>query len=339
MREIKTEDAIGMVLAHDMTKIVPGKFKGRAFKKGHIIRPLDVEELLSMGKEHIYILDIKEGELHEDDAALRLAQAIAGDNVELSETSEGKVNLSAAIDGLLKINPQAINAMNNVPDIAIATLHSNRRVKKGEKLAGTRAIPLVIEEEKILTVETIAKNFAPIISVLPIHSFKVGIVTTGSEVFKGRIPDKFGPVVKRKLEALESTILDQIFVPDDLEEIRTAVLKLIEAGAEMVVTTGGMSVDPDDRTPGAIKSLGADLVTYGTPILPGSMLLLAYYKGVPIIGLPGCVMYEKSTSFDLILPRVLAKEPVTREDIAELGYGGLCTSCEPCSFPHCSFGK
>lgn len=339
MKEIRTEDAIGMVLAHDLTKIVPGKFKGRAFKKGHIIREKDVEDLLSMGKEHIYILDIQEGELHEDDAALRIANAIKGPNVELSETSEGKVTITSTIDGLLKVNQEAIVAMNTVLDIAIATLHSNRRVVKGEKLAGTRAIPLVIEEEKIKTVETIAKNFEPVISVMPLRSLKVGMVTTGSEVFKGRIPDRFGPVVKRKIEALGSEILDQIFVPDDMEEIQAAVKKLVDAGAELVITTGGMSVDPDDRTPGAIKGLGAQIVTYGTPILPGSMLLLAYYQGVPVIGLPGCVMYEKSTSFDLILPRVLANDPVTREDIARLGYGGLCTLCEPCVYPRCSFGK
>ena len=339
MREIKTEQAIGMVLGHDLTKIIPGKFKGRAFKKGHIIRQQDIEELLSMGKEYIYILDIKEGELHEDDAAERLAKAIYGPNIELSETSEGKVNLSAAIDGLLKINQEAIVAMNTVADIAIATLHSNRIVKKGEKLAGTRAVPLVIDEEKIKTVETIAKNFEPVIQVMPIRSLKVGMVTTGSEVFKGRIPDAFGPVVTKKLAALGSEVVEQIFVPDDLDEIQAAVNKLMDKGVEMIITTGGMSVDPDDRTPGAIKALGAEIVTYGTPILPGSMLLLAYYKGIPVLGLPGCVMYEKSTSFDLILPRVLANEPITREDIARLGYGGLCLSCQPCTFPHCSFGK
>jgi molybdenum cofactor synthesis domain-containing protein len=339
LREIKTEQAIGMVLGHDLTKIIPGKFKGRAFKKGHIIRQQDIEELLSMGKEYIYILDIKEGELHEDDAAERLAKAIYGPNIELSETSEGKVNLSAAIDGLLKINQEAIVAMNTVADIAIATLHSNRIVKKGEKLAGTRAVPLVIDEEKIKTVETIAKNFEPVIQVMPIRSLKVGMVTTGSEVFKGRIPDAFGPVVTKKLAALGSEVVEQIFVPDDLDEIQAAVNKLMDKGVEMIITTGGMSVDPDDRTPGAIKALGAEIVTYGTPILPGSMLLLAYYKGIPVLGLPGCVMYEKSTSFDLILPRVLANEPITREDIARLGYGGLCLSCQPCTFPHCSFGK
>ena len=339
MREIKTEQAIGMVLGHDLTKIIPGKFKGRAFKKGHIIREQDVEELLSMGKEYIYILDIKEGELHEDDAAARLAKAIYGPNVELSDTSEGKVNLIAAIDGLLKINQEAIIAMNTVADIAIATLHSNRIVKKGEKLAGTRAVPLVIDEEKIKTVETIAKNFEPVIQVMPIRSLKVGLVTTGSEVFKGRIPDAFGPVVTKKLTSLGSEVVEQIFVPDDLNEIQAAVNKLVNSGVEMVITTGGMSVDPDDRTPGAIKALGAEIVTYGTPILPGSMLLLAYYKGIPVLGLPGCVMYEKSTSFDLILPRVLANEPITREDIARLGYGGLCLTCQPCTFPHCSFGK
>ncbi|OEF96973.1 molybdopterin-binding protein [Desulfuribacillus alkaliarsenatis] len=339
MREIKTKDAIGQVLAHDLTKIVPGRFKGRAFKKGHIIRQGDVEELLSMGKEHIYILEIKEGQLHEDDAAMRLANCLKGPNIELSETSEGKVNILAGINGLLKINREAIIAMNTVPDIAIATLHSNRVVKQGEKLAGTRAVPLVIEEEKIRTVETIADNFAPVISVMPIRSLKIGIITTGSEVYKGRIPDKFGPVVKRKVEALGSKVIDQIFVPDDVKEIQSAVNKLIDVGAELIITTGGMSVDPDDRTPGAIKGLGAELITYGTPVLPGSMLLLAYHRGIPVMGLPGCVMYEKSTSFDLILPRVLANDPVNREDIAELGYGGLCTTCDPCVYPHCSFGK
>ncbi len=339
MREIKTEEAVGMILAHDMTKIVMGKYKSTAFKKGHIVRIEDVEELLSMGKEHIYVLDIQPGELHEDDAAERIAAALCGHNIALSETTEGKVNLIADVDGLLKINQEAIVAINTVDDIAVATLHSNRIVKKGEIVAGTRAIPLVIEEEKIRTVEVIAGNYQPIISVMPIRNRKVGLVTTGTEVFKGRIPDKFGPVVRRKLEAFGSEVMDQIFVPDEIEEIQAAIKKLIDSGAEMIITTGGMSVDPDDRTPGAVKQLGAKFITYGTPVLPGSMLLVADYQGIPIMGLPGCVMYESSTSFDLLLPRVLADDPITREDIARLGYGGLCTKCGPCTFPHCSFGK
>lgn len=339
MREVKTEEAIGMILAHDMTKIVMGKFKSRAFKKGHVIRAEDIKELLSMGKEHIYILDIKEGFIHEDDAACRIASAMRGQNIELTETSEGKVTLLAGIDGLLKVNQEAIIAMNSVPDIAIATIHSNQVVKQGDKLAGTRAIPLTIEEEKVKMVEVIAGNFQPVVSVLPMKKVKAGVVTTGTEVFKGRIPDKFGPVVSRKLAALGSEVMRQIFVPDDTQQIQAAIETLIEAGAEMIITTGGMSVDPDDRTPGAVKQLGANIIAYGMPVLPGSMLLLADYQGIPIIGLPGCVMYESSTSFDLVLPRVLADDPITKEDIARMGYGGLCTTCDYCSYPRCAFGK
>lgn len=339
MREVKTEEAIGMILAHDMTKIVMGKFKSRAFKKGHVIRAEDIKELLSMGEEHIYILDIKEGFIHEDDAACRIASAMRGQNIELTETSEGKVTLLAGIDGLLKVNQEAIIAMNSVPDIAIATIHSNQVVKQGDKLAGTRAIPLTIEEEKVKMVEVIAGNFQPVVSVLPMKKVKAGVVTTGTEVFKGRIPDKFGPVVSRKLAALGSEVMRQIFVPDDTQQIQAAIETLIEAGAEMIITTGGMSVDPDDRTPGAVKQLGANIIAYGMPVLPGSMLLLADYQGIPIIGLPGCVMYESSTSFDLVLPRVLADDPITKEDIARMGYGGLCTTCDYCSYPRCAFGK
>lgn len=339
MKEIKTEDAVGQVLAHDLTKIIPGRFKGRAFKKGHVIRQGDVEELLDMGKENIFILEIKPGMLHEDDAAMRLARAVQGDNVLLSETSEGKVNLSAACNGLLKVSEPAIVAMNSIPDIAIATLHGNQLVKQADKLAGTRAIPLVVAEANIRKVEVIASNYQQVIKVIPLRQLKTGIITTGSEVFKGRIPDKFGPIVKRKIEALGSTVVDQIFVPDEIVEIQNAVNRLIDVGVELVITTGGMSVDPDDRTPGAIRGLGAEIITYGTPVLPGNMLLVARHRGVPVMGLPGCVMYERCTSFDLILPRILADDPITKEDIAQLGYGGLCTTCEVCSYPQCAFGK
>ncbi len=340
MREVKTVDAVGLVLGHDLTKIVPGKFKGRAFKKGHIIRQHDIDELLSMGKDHIYILELKEGELHEDDAAYRLARAIRGNNIMLSEIAEGKVNLHAAEDGLLKVNQEAIIRMNSQPDIAIATLHSNRVVKKADKLAGTRSVPLVVPESHVIAVEEIAKEYdEPIVEILPLKHKKVGVVTTGTEVYEGRIKDSFGPVVERKVNQYGSEVFEQIFVPDELETIQKGILDMIAKGADIVITTGGMSVDPDDRTPGAIKSMGADLVSYGSPVLPGNMILLAYYEGIPIMGLPGCVMYEKTTSFDLLLPRVLADDTITRADIASLGYGGLCLSCPVCTYPHCSFGK
>ncbi|MHC1684315.1 MAG: molybdopterin-binding protein [Clostridiaceae bacterium] len=337
MNIIKTKEAIGKVLYHDITQIVPGKFAGRAFKKGHVIREEDVEVLLSLGKDHIYVAEYVEGMLHENEAAVRLKDLTAGEGLTFGELKEGKIDFFAEEDGLLKINKEDLLKLNSLGEIILATLHNNTPVKKGEKVAGTRVIPLTIEEEKIKKAEEIIKD--KIVSIIPITSKKVGIVTTGNEVYHGRIKDAFGPVIIKKVEEYGCEVIGQEILPDKKEEIIEAINSFIEKGAEMIVCTGGMSVDPDDVTPTAIKGTGADLITYGSPVLPGAMFLLAFKGDIPILGLPGCVMYSKRTIFDLMLPRILAGEKVSKEDIAGLGHGGLCMNCEDCRFPNCSFGK
>ncbi|GAB6274028.1 MAG: molybdopterin-binding protein [Peptococcaceae bacterium] len=339
MKKVRLEEAVGHILCHDMTKIIPGEFKGPAFKKGHLIQEEDIPELLKLGKENIYVWENKPGMLHEDEAAIRMGRAAAGENIRLSEPGEGKVNFFSTIHGLLKINVTALHYVNSIEEIMMATLHTNRVINKDFLVAGTRVIPLVINEEKIVQVEEICRQAGGIIQVIPFRNLTAGIVVSGSEVYQGRIKDSFSPVVRRKVEAFGCRVIHQVVVPDDKILIAGAVRETLAKGAELILITGGMSIDPDDLTPAAVKSLGANLVTYGAPVLPGAMFLLAYLGEVPVMGLPGCVMYAKTTIFDLVLPRVLAGEKLTREEIITIGHGGLCLSCTNCNFPHCSLGK
>jgi molybdenum cofactor synthesis domain-containing protein len=339
MKSVPVQDAIGMVLCHDVTQIIPGKFKGRAFKKGHIIRPKDVSKLRDIGKEHVYVWEIQEGFLHEDDAAIRIAKAAAGQGIVLSEPKEGKVELSAASRGLLKINSDALYHINEVDQVICATLHSNQTVAEGRVVAGTRIIPLVIEESKILQVEKICKTYYPLVAVKPFKPHKVGIITTGTEVYHERIQDIFTPVLCSKFSELGSTVVRQRIVPDSIELIAQSIAEFNGEGVDLIAVTGGMSVDPDDVTPAGIRAAGGRIIAYGAPALPGAMFLLAYIGSIPVLGLPGCVMYHKTTIFDLIVPRILAGEVIAREDIIKLGHGGLCANCEECRYPYCSFGK
>lgn len=339
MKTVKTENAIGMVLGHDITEIIPGEFKGIAFKKGHIIKESDVEHLLRIGKENIYVLELSENELHENEAAIRLGNLFAGSGIHFSEPGEGKINIKPKHRGLLKINRDLLEEVNDIENICLATIHENRYVETNDLLGGCRIIPLTIEKEKIDAIEDLVKGKDPMFKVKPFIKHKVAIIVTGSEVYKGRIKDKFGPVIEKKINFFQSEVFHKVIVPDDLNAIKTEILKAKELGAEMIIVTGGMSVDPDDKTPGAIKSTGADIVTYGTSVLPGAMLLFAYLEDIPVFGLPGCAMFAKTTSFDLILPRVLAGEKILRKDITKLGYGGQCLSCPVCTFPNCHFGK
>jgi len=327
LREVKVEDAVGMVLSHDLTQIVPGTFKGRLFRKGHQIREEDIPALLSIGKEHIYVMELAPGYLHEDEAAERMARAVAGANVTLTEPREGKVNVKAAIHGLAKLHKPFIDAVNGVDELVLSTIHTNTVVQPGQSLVGTRVIPLIVEEAKIAGVEREAARLRAagtvLVEVKPLHKLRVGVITTGSEVFKGRIVDKFGPAVKAKVEALGSEVLEQRFVADDSAAIVEEIRGFAARGVELILVTGGMSVDPDDRTPGAIRQTGARIVSYGTPMLPGSMLMMAYLGDIPVMGLPGCVMHDPYTSFDVLLPRICAGERIERSDITEMGYGGL----------------
>ncbi|MCI5630491.1 MAG: molybdopterin-binding protein [Clostridium sp.] len=339
MKQIRIEDAVGCILSHDVTKIVPGEFKGRLFKKGHVIKEEDIEKLLDIGKEHIYVWEPKENELHENDAAIRIKDLVLGEGCTISEEiKEGKIDFFADRQGVLKINKDLLLKLNMVGEIIVSTMHNNTPVKKGEKIGATRVIPLIINEEKIIEAENLIKE--KIIRVEEIKPKKAVLITTGNEVYKGRIKDAFLPVMEEKLGYYGSEIIRQVILPDDKEMISENIIKAIEEDkVDVVICTGGMSVDPDDVTPSAIKDCNGEIVTYGAPVLPGAMFLLAYYKNTPILGVPSCAMYAKRTILDLVLPRVLADEKLTFEDIASYGNGGMCLSCEICSFPHCSFGK
>lgn len=339
MRCIQTVDAVGHVLCHDLTQIIKDEYKDARFRKGHVVTKEDIPVLLAMGKEHLYVWEMTPGMVHENDAAQRLYALCTNQHMTHSEVKEGKIELMAACDGLFRVNSEKLIAVNSVDDILVATRKGNTPVHKGDKLAGTRVIPLVIEEEKLRAAETAAGG-TPLLELLPYKLKTAAIVTTGSEVKKGLIQDSFTPVVKEKLAAYGIRTIAQTNSGDGVEFVAAAIAHLRKSGADLIVCTGGMSVDPDDNTPGGIRASGARIVTYGAPVLPGAMFLLGYFDdGTPIMGLPGCVMYAGATIFDLVLPRVTAGVPVSKQDIVSMGEGGLCLGCKPCHWPNCPFGK
>jgi len=339
MKAIPVEEAVGTVLCHDITRIIPGESKGPAFRRGHVVTEQDISTLLDIGKANLYVFDPKDGYVHEDDCAIRLARAAAGQGVAFSSPCEGKVTLTAAHDGLLSINVDGLAELNSIEDVTFGTIHTHQFVKKGRALGGTRVIPLAVPEELLQHAESVCAACKPIIEVLPLKAARIGVVTTGSEVYTGRIKDGFGPVLQRKFAILGSTILDQVFVSDQVEMTVAAIKTLADRGADLIAVTGGMSVDPDDQTPTAIRKTGAHLISYGAPTFPGAMFMLAYLGDVPVVGLPGCVMYYKASIFDLVVPRLLAGERLERRDIVRLGHGSFCENCESCRYPACGFGK
>lgn len=338
MREVKVSEAIGKVLVHDLTQIIPGEFKGSRFKKGHIIKEEDVEILLSMGKKHIFVVDKEDTDIHEDEAAMRIAKAASGNGIRLVAPGEGKVELIAEIDGLLKINTTMLNQLIDQDEIMFASIHENQLVKVGKKVAGTRIIPLYVKENILLKAEQLLQE-KPLIEVLPLKAGRIGLVTTGSEVYSGRIKDSFGPVLEKKFTALGSKVVKQLFADDDEDMIVECIRQLQADKVDIICVTGGMSVDPDDRTPAGIRAAGGDIVLYGAPVLPGAMFMLAYIGDTPVVGLPGCVMYSRVSIFDLVMPRILAGEKLTRADIKKYAHGGLCQNCKDCIYPNCEFGK
>ena len=339
MKRIRTEDAVGHVLCHVMAQIIPGQFKRPRFRRGHVVRPEDIPVLLSMGKEQLYIGEMTPGMLHENDAAERRCALAINEHMERSEVKEGKIELTAAIDGLFLVDSQRLLAVNSQEEVMIATRHGNTPVRKGEKLAGMRVIPLVIAEEKLRKAEEAADG-KPLLALLPYIRKTAAIIATGSEVKKGLIQDTFSPVVRRKLAFYGIETLSVSYPGDAVEDILSAMEEARKTGAELILCTGGMSVDPDDNTPGGIKQSGARIVTYGAPVLPGAMFLLGYYDdGTTVCGLPGCVMYAGATIFDLALPRIAAGVEMTRADFAAMGEGGLCLGCKPCHWPNCPFGR
>ncbi len=346
MKLIRTVDAEGTVLCHDITRIVRGVTKGAVFCKGHIVTKEDIPVLLSVGKDQLYVWEKEEGMIHENEAAEILCGMCRGSHMEPTKPREGKIELKADCDGLFKVDSKALKEINGFGQMMIATRHGNTVVRKGDKLAGTRVIPLVIEEKWMRAAEQAAMKVTggkPILDLKPFVHKKAGIVTTGNEVFYGRIEDTFTPVIREKLAEFDTEEICHVTLNDDDQKMTAAILDMIEKGADLVVCTGGMSVDPDDKTPLAIKNTGARIVSYGAPVLPGAMFMLAYYEAAgrtaAIVGLPGCVMYAKRTIFDLVLPRIMADDEVNAEELAALGQGGLCLNCPVCTFPNCGFGK
>jgi molybdenum cofactor synthesis domain-containing protein len=338
--KIPVEDSVGMILPHDITEIVPGTFKGPAFKKGHIIRNEDIEHLRRLGKDHIYVIKLESHQIHEDEAARIMAAALIGEGARASSTPvEGKVTILADRKGLLKINKEALFRFNMLGEVMCSTLHDNTPVKKDEIIAGTRLIPLFSDRTLVEKAIQIAGSGSQVIQVKPLRHASVGLVITGNEVFHGRIQDKFEPVLREKLQSLGSEILQVRFSPDDPDLIAEAIRVCLSMGADLIVTSGGMSVDPDDVTREGIRRAGATDIVYGTPVLPGAMFLTSRIGQVPVLGLPACGMFHRVTVFDLILPRILTGEVIGREELAALGHGGLCRSCKDCRYPVCDFGK
>ena len=340
MKLIDTQNAAGHVLCHDLTRIVPGESKDAQFKKGHVVTEEDIPMLLSMGKDHLYVWETDENTLHENEAADRLAALCENEHMRRGEVKEGKIELFATEDGLFTVDADRLDALNDLPDIMVAARHTNSPVRAGDKLGGTRIIPLLIDRRRI---DEAARLVGPE-PLMRLHPYreglKAGIVTTGSEVFYGRITDKFTPVVEKKLAAFGIPLAERHVSDDQTANIVKAIGEVRAAGVDIVLCTGGMSVDPDDRTPAAIRDSGAQIVTYGAPVLPGAMFLLGYYDdGVPVMGLPGCVMYSRASIFDIVLPRVVAGVRISRRDLTRLGSGGLCLQCDVCTYPNCGFGK
>jgi molybdopterin biosynthesis enzyme len=324
LKVIPVEDALGLPLAHDITEIIPGKHKGPVFRRGHIVREEDISKLLDVGKRNLYVMELEKDELHEEDAARRLAKAAAGKNLNLSDPSEGRINLIAAISGLLKVDADLLFRFNSLGDLMLATLPSDRYVKKGSVVAGTRTIPVVVKEELIRKAEALCTDH-PIVEVLPMPARKVHLIVTGSEVFTGRIKDGFEPIVSRKVGEMGSHLESVKIAPDDPDVIAGHIGDAKQAGAEVILVSGGMSVDPDDKTPEGIRRSGAKVESHGFPVLPGSMFVMAYLGETPLLGLSGCVLHDSFTAFDMLLPRLLAGEKITRADIMAMGHGGLRT--------------
>ncbi|MFC1885066.1 molybdopterin-binding protein [Thermodesulfobacteriota bacterium] len=337
---ISIEQSVGKVLAHDITEIRPGEFKGAAFKKGHIVTEKDLPHLRRIGKENLYVLHLEKGEVHEDDAALKLSAALIGQGVEAEgDPSEGKISLKAAHRGLLKVNVEALTRLNMVPDICCSSRHNNTLVEKGDIIAATRAIPLIIDEGPLNEAVKIAKDAGGVFSVKPLQQPRTGLIITGSEVYTGLIKDKFGPIIREKLSYFSCEVAETIYTPDEKQKIISAINSLTQKDVGLLMVAGGMSVDPDDITRVAIAEAGAENIVYGTPVLPGAMFLTGKIHNIPVLGLPACVLFYGVTVLDIVLPRILAGEGVTRKDFAGMAHGGLCLNCKECRYPVCPFGK
>jgi hypothetical protein len=340
LKKVNLQDAVGTKLAHDITEIRPGEFKGAAFRKGHTVCNEDICHLQKLGKNHLYVIDLAEDEIHENEAAAILARALAGEGVAWENNpKEGKIGLTAAVDGLLQVNTAALAAFNMVEEVMCATLHTHSLVKQGKLVGATRAIPLVMKRTPIERAAAIARQNGGVLSVHALRQAKAGIVVTGSEVFNGLIQDRFAPILTEKVISLGSVVAGVAFAPDDTGLIRQAIVSHLENGCDLILLSGGMSVDPDDVTRLAVRQAGATEMHYGASALPGAMFLAAWIGEVPLLGVPACGLYHRTTVLDLVLPRILAGERIGKKELSFFGHGGLCQDCRECVFPNCAFGK
>lgn len=337
MKKINVQDAIGMELCHDITEMKDG-FKGAAFRRGHIIREEDISHLLDIGKRTVFVWEENAGEIHEEDAALRMAAMAPVEGAHYTKPSEGKVLLMADRQGMFRVNTDLLREINSIGDITISTLPDHYPVEEGARLASMRIVPLVTKEEQIIRAEELCAG-RELLALRPFTHKKVGIIITGSEVYSGRIKDKFEPVVRAKLSKYPSEILGVTICDDDLDMIVNAAKTYLEQGADFLIFTGGMSVDPDDLTPTAIGKLGASIVSHGAPSQPGNMTLVAYLDKVAILGVPGAAISLPTTLFDVLLPQIFTGDKLTKQDLIRLGDGGLCQLCKSCHFPNCTFGR
>jgi hypothetical protein len=339
MKKIRLEDAVSMVLGHDVTQIIPGEYKGPRFKRGHLIREEDIPEFLKIGKEHIYVVDLKPGIIHEDEAACRLGKAFSGKHIKITGPSEGKVTFHSAVNGVLKINLPLLHRINLSKNIILSTIHRHTPCSPEMVVGATRIISLTAPERQIEKVVAWCEEEGPVIEVRPFQKLNIGVVITGNEIFKGRIKDRFDDRVGKKIIHFGSRIIKKEIVPDDVRQISKALLSLNNDSFDLFLVTGGLSVDPDDVTREGIRRAGTRIIFYGTPVLPGAMFLYGMLGEKPVLGLPACVFYHSATLFDIIFPRILAGELLSRREISLLGHGGYCQICEKCHFQLCPFGK
>lgn len=337
MKKVKVQDAIGMTLCHDITAMVDG-FKGAAFKRGHVITQEDIPKLLDIGKQHVFIWEENAGEIHEEDAARRLSQMTTVDGAHYGSVSEGKIQLFADQDGMFRVDKELLAAVNRIGDITITTLPDHYPVKAGDRLASMRIVPLVTEERQIAEAEALCAG-KQLYDLRPFKPLKVGIIITGSEIYHGRIKDKFERVARAKLAHYPAEILGVHVCDDELDMIVGAGRALLAEGAELLIFSGGMSVDPDDLTPSAIREMGAEIISYGVPSQPGNMTLVAYLDQAALLGVPGAAISRPTTMFDVLLPQIFCGDPLTKDDLIRLGEGGLCQMCDNCHFPNCTFGR
>ena len=337
MKKIKIQDAVGMELCHDITEM-NAEFKGAAFRRGYIIQQSDIAHLLRIGKEHVYVWEEHAGEIHEDDCARRLAAMAPVTGAHYTDPAEGKVLLLADQRGMFRVNRRLLNQINSIGDITICTLPDHYPVEAGDRLASMRIVPLVTREAQILRAEQLC-NEESLLALYPYRHKKVGVIITGNEIFHGRIQDRFAPVIRKKIAQYPSEVVGITVCEDDLESIKKAAQKHLACGADFLIFTGGMSVDPDDLTPTAIRQLGADIVSYGVPSQPGNMTLVAYLGNIPILGVPGAAIKLPTTVFDVLLPQIFADIPIGKDDLVNLADGGLCRMCQVCHWPNCTFGR